>query len=119
MLGNEAFSEKVLDTFGDDVFSRSKDSAVVRCPCHGAWRRILLAAIITDLLIFRPRGNLICQCRDKNGDGVIGRPQSGQSSPAIVQRCVLCRVHRVPSFEWWSDAWPICQLLKNGSYRFF
>jgi hypothetical protein len=51
IFSKSSLSKKVLDTFGNDVFSGSQHPAIVRCPRNRAGCWILFIAIVATLLV--------------------------------------------------------------------
>ena len=51
IFSKSTLSKKVLDTFGNDVFSGSQDPAIVGCPRNRAGCWILFIAIVATLLV--------------------------------------------------------------------
>jgi len=77
------FSEKLLDTLGNDGFRGNQDVAMVRCPGNRTGLLIPFTAIIATMLVQGLSCNLIGQRRNENANSIVGRPQFGNSFPQI------------------------------------
>ena len=95
ILRNSTLSQKVLDAFGNDGLRRDQDIAMVRSPGNRAGLLISFTAIVATPLVQGSGCNLVGQCRDENGDSIVGGSEFGNSLPQIVKSRIIRMLKRI------------------------